>query len=441
MIHWANLLAIALLLPVAAFCSAAEIGTLAVGRLRARQLADEGSRAAQVLLHLLVRPSRLLATILVAITSLLYTIEALSTKTTLDANLGLWVPLLLVPPLVIVLVEVTPILYASQNPERVALTAARFVGGLQVALYPVVGLFTGIVNLLLRPFGMLPLAEHSVTEEEIKLAIEVAEEEGAIEEDASDLLTGVMEFHDKRAREILVPRVDMVCVEESTPLSQVLKTAVESHHSRLPVYAETVDNIVGVVHTKDLIPYLGTPAAETTAVREVTRETCFVPETRRVDALLQELQRSRRTLAIVYGEHGGTTGLVTVEDVLEEVVGEIVDEHDEEESDYEQVADDVWLLDPRLTLRQIERLTDVDLLRQLPTEEAPHLHGLTEADTLSELILTLIEDRPAEGHRFRLGHVEITVEKMVGLRIEQVRLQTDLPRHSGLSLSAGTEGD
>jgi CBS domain containing-hemolysin-like protein len=244
--------------------------------------------------------------------------------------------------------EVLPLLLAAHQTETVALHGARPAEMALFVLSPLMLLLGGIGYGLARLLGAGPNARAQVTEDELRTALAAAEEEGVIESEERAMLEGAMDFRETRVREVMTPRIDMVASPASATLPEVLQTALHEGHSRLPVYEGTPDNIVGIVSTKDLIPHLrrdvnlapvdanrvldgNLVANNDLCARDVARPALFVPQDKRIEPTLEDLRRQRTLMAIVMDENGGTAGLVTLEDLLEEIVGEIQDEYDEEE--------------------------------------------------------------------------------------------------------------
>jgi len=289
------------------------------------------TRAAR-LLRLLEKPERLTIAFIIVTSLSLWTAASILTWMALDGEgwprWSLWLSLLGV----LFVAEVLPLLIAARNPEGVAL---RWVGVAEkslLVLSPLIWLLGGVAHALARVFGVGPRANTQVTEGELRTALKAAEEEGVIQSDERALLESAMDFREKLVREVMTPRVDIVGVPAVMPLTAVLDVAMREGHSRVPVYDRTVDKIIGIVAAKDLIPHLrnGKGAPDLSA-RDVARPPYFVPENKRIAPTLEELRRQRTLMAIVVDADGGTAGLVTLEDLLEEIVGEIQDEYDQDE--------------------------------------------------------------------------------------------------------------
>ncbi|MBN1917869.1 MAG: HlyC/CorC family transporter [Verrucomicrobia bacterium] len=286
-----------------------------------------------------------------------------------------------------------------------------FVRLLHVVFYPLGWATRHVVRWLKRAYGIegsifpLPQTPHALLE-----LIEATEENGKLEEDDRELITSIFEFRDTIVREVMVPRVDMVCIDQQATLEEAHRLVVDKGHSRVPVYRDNLDDIVGVLFTKDLLASLGQGAFSERRVGEVLHEPMFVPETKRVAELLREFQKARLHLAIVVDEYGGTSGLVTIEDLLEEIVGDIRDEYDTEPPLYEPDGHGGYVVDAKISIGEIED----DLGITLPEEE--------EYDTLGGFLFARLGKVPEPGDVLRENGVELTVLEADGRRIYKVRV-------------------
>jgi putative hemolysin len=312
----------------------------------AREL-EPARRRARRLLRLLERPERLTLMFIIVTSLSLWTAASALTWHALNQDWSLWqLSLTLVAALFVA--EVLPLLVAAHQTESVALHGARLAEMALTALSPLMLLLGGTGHGLARLMGAGPNATARVTQDELRTALAAAEEEGVIESEERAMLEGAMDFRETRVREVMTPRIDMVASPASASLPEVLQTALHEGHSRLPIYEGTPDNIVGIVSTKDLIPHLrrdvnmapvdanrvldgNLVANNDLRARDLARPALFVPQDKRIAPTLEDLRRQRTLMAIVMDENGGTAGLVTLEDLLEEIVGEIQDEYDEEE--------------------------------------------------------------------------------------------------------------
>ncbi|MHB0936976.1 MAG: hemolysin family protein [Armatimonadota bacterium] len=414
---WTFIIISLVLLLLSAIFSAAEIGMLSANRFRIHQLAEDGSRRARLLERLLEQPSRLLTVILILITAINYTNESVVTYW-LHNLLGLpeWIPFVSLLVLVLIFSEVTPISYAAANPETVATGLAPLVSLSTRIFQPVVTVFTGLSTLILRLLGREARQRPLVTGEEVMTIVEMETERGVLEQEERELIHSIFEFSDTVVREIMRPRIDIAAVDDAAPLHEAIDLLIDRHYSRLPVYQGSLDHIIGLVNAKDLLPYqirgeLDLP------VRNVMRPVVFVPETKHISELLREMRESKQTLAVVLDEYGGTAGLVTVEDLLEEIVGEIYDEYDVVQAMIEWIDPHTVVVDGKLLIEEVEDLID----RELP-------HG--DYDTIGGFLYSRFGDVPALGESFTANDLQFTAERLDGHRITKVRI----------TLPAGDEG-
>jgi len=407
-----ELILLVFLLLVSAFASGSEVGFLSVSLSHARRLSADGVRAASVLAFLLRHRSLALSTFLIAITASNYTAERLAVGFAIGIDPRLGPPVAYVVMLFVVLLfcEVLPIQHAARHPEKTALRAAVPTSAVAVVLSPIVLLFSLLSRLLLRMLGVhaktvLP----SVTEEHLKAMIAQGEEMGVLEPTERRMLRGVLEFGDYTVSQVMTPRPDVICVEAGQSLGEALDLGLEYRHSRLPVYSGSPDEIVGVLYLKDLLPYAlrGDLAAP---VASVARPAYHVPESLRADILLHQLQRERQMMAIARDEFGGTAGVVTVEDLLEEIVGDIRDEYDMEEPEVVQAGPGEFLCSARVSLHELQ---DHLSFTELPTEDYESLAGL---------VIDLAGHIPAVEERVTYEALTLVVEEMKDKRVEIVRV-------------------
>ena len=382
-----DLLVVATLILIGGFFAASEIALITVKRHRLIQLADDGNRSARTALRLVEDPGRFLATIQIAITFLGFLAGAtgaaafsrhlapLIALIPLDfiqdaaGNIAFVIVTLVIALVSIIAGELVPKTLALNFPERLALFVARPIGFLQRLLSPIVWLVSRVSAVLVRLLGGTEKPQGGyLSTEELKVLVETGSERGGIEEEEKEMITGVIELGEKQVHEVMVPRIGIRAVNVDDPLDEVLDTIVAAGHSRLPVFTESLDNIIGILYAKDLLPYLkgnGLRSGEID-LRKLARPPVYVPESKPVDDLLHEMQVAKRHIAIVVDEYGGTAGLVTMEDVVEEIVGEIQDEYDTEEPMVEEISTDeevAYRIDGRVSmddLRDLFELSDDD---------------------------------------------------------------------------------
>src|SRR4029077_1406115 len=345
---WVELIVLIVCFFVAALASGTETALTSVGRLRVRFLAEQGHKPAAILQRLRADPNRFLSTVLfvntlaliVASSSTTLLTDSIFTRMGVPSAWRLWMALLVslvLSILLLIAAEVTPKTLAISNAERVALAAAGPVDRLATFLGPVLFAVTIVSRALTA--GRAARAPY-LTEQELLTLLHVSEEQGVIEEQEHQMIHGIIEIGDKTVREIMIPRTDIVAVERIAPLKEIVKVFKEHRHTRLPLYEEDLDHVVGLVHTKDLLLYYTLSSAQEFDIDKILRPIKFTPEQKKVDELLNEMRTEKVHMVIVVDEYGGTAGMVTLEDLLEEIVGEIRDEYDSAEEDLLQILND-----------------------------------------------------------------------------------------------------
>ena len=400
------------------FLSAAEISLSAVNKIRIIQKADEGNRSAILLLKLLEQSNKFLATLLFL--TLLADTGAAALATTLAADYlpyGAAIATGAVTLVFFVYAEMIPKTYALNNTVRIALLVVKPVSILTILVYPLTYAFIKMANLFIKIFGGKVKKEGPfLTEEEIKTIVTVGEEEGVIEEEEKEMIHSIFEFGDTVVREVMTPRVDIVAVKTSDSLEDVTEKVIREGHSRIPIYEESMDNIVGFIYAKDLlIKQKRSERKEDDGksdLKKMLRPAYFIPESKKVSELLKELQEKKIHMAIVLDEFGGTAGLVTIEDLLEEIVGEIFDEYDLEEALVEPINEHSYRIDARAYLDEVGELLGVEFPEDV-------------GDTLGGLIYNLVGHIPSMGERVRFRNLDFFVEKVVGRRILKIIVTED----------------
>jgi putative hemolysin len=422
-----ELLVIAVLVVFNGVFVAAEIALVTVRRSRIRQLMDEGDARAKRVARMTENPASVLATIQLGITFIGFLAAAFAGASIAgqladwlrDLGLGgsadlvaLLIVTLFVSLVTIVFGELVPKTLALAHAERYALMFSRPVQVLGRLLAPVVWFLTAITTAVTRLLGVREVSsDEAITSEELLILVERGSEQGTIEAEEEQMIGGVLELGEQRAHEVMVARVDMITLEADASLDEIVSTIVGEGHSRIPVYEDNIDNIIGMLYAKDLLPFL-VGEDRPPSIRSLLRTPLFVPESMLVDDLLRSLQRRRVHIAVVLDEHGGTAGLVTIEDLLEEIVGEIQDEYDEEEPMIVPVGDHEARVDGR---------ADVDdLLEHFDT--ALDGDDQEEFDTVGGLVYHHIGGVPAVGDTVQVDGLRITVEETDGRRVRTVNV-------------------
>jgi magnesium and cobalt exporter, CNNM family len=401
-----------ILILCSAFLSASETALFAANRVALRQRQVQGDRRARVAYALLSRASELLTTLLAGTT--MANVGATVIATSIALSLlgrrgGEWVAFLGTTFILLILAEIAPKTLAARHADRMALAVAGPIHAVMRLFIPLIRVLSVVATALVRPFGahITPRAP-LVTEEQLRFLVEVGEKEGVLEEEEREMIHSIFEFGDTVVREVMRPRVDIAAVPADATINGALGLMTEHGHSRLPVYDGSIDHIVGVVYIRDLIPVLRQGRLDQ-RVTEVQRPPFFVPETKKVDDLFREMQQKKVSMAIVLDEYGGTAGLVTVEDLLEEIVGEIQDEYDLEEKPIQLINDHTAVVNARIHIEDVNQLLGLEL-------------PVDEVDTVAGLVYSLLGRVPAQGETVSLPGAELRVEKTLGQRITKVRI-------------------
>jgi CBS domain containing-hemolysin-like protein len=404
-----ELLGLLLCFALTAIASAADAALTAISRHRLNTLVGEGTSRAQVIAQLLDDPARLKATTLTIDTFAKCGATALSLAFFLNQPV-LWqrmVGIIVVLLALLIVGEALPKLIATAYPDRVALFVVRPLRFLGILISPITAVVGVVTAPVARSLGIKP-GTPLVTEEELKLLVNVGEEEGLIEKEEREMIEGILLFGDTLVREVMVPRIDIAALEATSSINEALDFALEQGHSRIPVYDETIDRVIGILYIRELLPLLRDGRLNAT-LRDHLRQVYFIPETMKVDALLRNLKTQKVHLAIVVDEYGGTAGLVTIEDLLEEIVGEIQDEYDVEEPLIQHPTRDTWIVDARVSVDDLNAETGLHLATE-------------EGDSLGGLVYERLGTIPHVGDSVEVGDVTITVQSVQGLRPEKLQL-------------------
>jgi len=409
------LIVVALLVALAACFAASEGALLALSRLKI--LKQNGDTPTSNLERLVNNRNFYLTTILVGNTIILLASDSLATWLAIQYNV--WRPVLLativMTVIILVFSEIVPKMIVVQDPTLWAGRMAPFLEFMARVLRPVTWALVGFTHWLIRLFGGDPNAPGPyVTEEDIRALVNVGESHGALEEEEKEMIHSIFELGDTVVREVMTPRTDMVCADVSDPVTRGVELVISEGYSKLPVYEENIDHIVGVVHDRELLIAVSR-GEEATLLRSLMRPVKAIPENKKVDELMREMQAEKVSVAIVVDEYGGTAGLVTMEDLLEEIVGEIMDEYDAEEQDLppeiKELPNGDVIVDARMNIDDVNERLGLNL----PTEDFESIGGYT---------FGLFGRVPMPGEQVSIdGGLTLIVEKTAGRRLLSVRIK------------------
>jgi putative hemolysin len=427
-----QLLVVLVLVAIEAVFVAAEIALVTLRHSRIDQLVDEGHRGARRVQHLVKDPGRFLAVAQIGVTfvgflasayaavnlakELAGVIDSVDALRSLSGGLSGGLAVLIVTSLLaaftIVFGELVPKTLALAYPDRVALTLAGPLDVMGHVFAPVVNMLTWLTRRITGGFGADVARQAQINTEELKLIVERGGETGVLEAEEEQMISAVIELGGRRIHEVMVPRTDMTALPVTATMDEVIDTFISQGHSRIPVYEKTMDEIVGVLYAKDLLPFLKTGGPKPD-LRKLLRAPLFAPESMSIDDLLHKLQGRRVHLAIVLDEYGGTAGMVTIEDLLEEIVGDIQDEYDTEEPLTVRLSDDEARIDGRASVDDMAELFDIEL---------GDLEDAEEYDTVGGLIYHRIGGVPKPGDKVEIKEygLTLTVEVTDGHRVGKV---------------------
>ena len=396
-----------ILVILSAYFSATETAFTSLNRIRLKSKADAGNRRAALALKLVDQYDKLLSTILVGNNIVNLSASSLATvffTEGLRLQNGAVISTAVITIVVLVFGEVSPKSLAKEYPESFAMFSAPMMRILMVILTPVNFLFSLLKKLLSKVFHKQ--GDSGITEEELVTMVDQAESEGGLDQHESKLIRSAIEFNDMEVDEILTPRVDIVAVEDSASMDEIAQAFAESGYSRLPVYHEDIDDIIGVIHEKDFhaARYRGQ-----TDVKAITGPMLYTTGNTKISELLRILQREKAHMVIVVDEYGGTEGLVTLEDIVEELVGEIWDEHDEVIEEFKKQEDGSYLISCSADLTDLFDLFSIK--------------GECDANTISGWVMEQIGRIPEEGDRFQSDGLDVTVTKVDHRRVLEIRVE------------------
>lgn len=422
-----QLIIVILLILLNAFFAATEIAFISLNDNKIEKQAEEGNKKAKKINDMISNPSKFLATIQIGITLAGFLSSAFAADSFADKlapvlfgmipaiSFNAWknISIILVTVILsffsLVFGELVPKRVAMKNSEKWAFFSVGVIKFISIILAPFVNFLTFVTNLVSKIFGVPETVETTVTEEEIRMMVDVGGEKGTIDETEMEMINNIFEFDDKMVSEIMVPRIDIYAIDANTTISKFLESLPENFlYSRIPVYDKNIDNIVGIVFLKDVVLQNKNGNAK---LKTLAKEAYMVPETNLVNEVFEGLRKNHKQIAIVVDEYGGTSGLITMEDVLEEIVGEIYDEYDIVDKEYKKINGNTWVFSGNIPLFEVENLLDVEFEEE-------------DADTLSGFLvdyLGKVPDMSDKGKEVTFDNVTYKILEVENKHISKIK--------------------
>lgn len=420
-IDWAiKLITLLLLLLVSAFFSGSEVALFSLDKKKIESNFKKNKILSRYLINLINFPRRLLVTILIGNTlvnvaaSIVGVLLALdmAEKLSVSTELALTIQIVLLTILVLIFGELFPKVAATKNPVLFSRIVAIPLYYFNIIIYPATEFITEVIRLSVSKFK-LDSSKSAIEREEIPHLTSISREKGALEEDEHNLISGLVSFGSVTVEEIMTPRVDIVAVSTDVNYEKLIEVITQSGHSRIPLYKENIDEIIGIIFAKDLLPYSRNPdLRKGLSLDKISRTVLFIPETKLISELLKEFQEKKMHLAVVVDEYGGTSGIVTLEDIVEEVVGEIWDEYDKEENPITKIEENKWIVLGKVSVDEINE----NLGTEITNDDE-------EFDTLGGFILNQAGSIPQENFNFVFNNFRYTVKEVQKKRVKKILIE------------------
>lgn len=421
-----SIILILILVAVNAFFAGTEMAIVSVNKTRISILADGGNEKAKLLQKLLEEPSRFLATIQVAITFAGFFASAsaatklsggfanllASSNIAYSEEIALVVVTVIISYITLVLGELLPKRIALRNAEKISLSTVKPIIFISKLAKPFVMLLSGSTNLLVKLLGCdAENSEDRMSKEEIRSIVEVGQEHGVINESEKEMIESIICFDDKMSKEVMTPRTEVFMLSVNDKIENKIDAILTENFSRIPIYEKEIDNIVGILYMKDLFSAIVKNGISNVDIKNIMRAPYFVPETKIVECLFKEIQATKNHIAILIDEYGGFSGIVTIEDLIEEVVGDITDEHDAEEPEIEKVNENSYIVNGLLNIGEVNEALNLDLASE-------------SADTIGGLIIELLGNIPKSKEETPIvhGNTIFKIEKLDEKRVDKVRI-------------------
>lgn len=398
-------------LALSALFSASETALMSLSKIRVKQMIENKEKGTERINKLLSDPSKLLSAILIGNNAVNIGASSLMTSLAIDAfgNTGVGIATGVMTLLILIFCEITPKSLAAQNSEKLAVGLSRFIELVTIIVGPISFVLTRITNLMVKVLGGdVDKDQPFMTQEELKTIVSVSHKEGILEGEEKDMIYNVFDFGDSRVSDAMITRTEMVAIDDDLPYEEIIKIFKDEQYSRIPVYENTIDNIIGILYVKDLLFSQSHKESEFDLKRYI-RQAHFTYEFKSTKELFQEMRAERIHMSIVLDEYGGTEGIVTIEDLIEEIVGDIEDEYDKEIEDIEVISEDEYLVNGNVELEVIN-----DLIRPLIESD--------DFDTIAGFVIGIVDRIPELGETIEYEDIKFIIESIDRNRIEKIRI-------------------
>ena len=399
-----------ILLVLSSFFSSAETALTTVNKMRMRSLADDGNKRAAKVLEITGNQSKMLSAILIG--NNIVNLYASSLMTTLAAKIfgpgyialatgGLTL-------LILIFGEISPKTISTLKAEKISLSYCNTIAAIMWVLTPLIFIVNKIAQGFMLLIGVdIKKKAQSITEDELRTIVEVSHEEGVIESDEREMINNVFDFGESQAKEVMIPRIDMTCASIDATYEEIIDIFRKEKYTRLPIYKDSIDNVIGIINVKDLLLY---NSGEEFHVSDILREPYYTYEFKKTSELMEELRKTANNITIVLDEYGSTVGMITLEDLLEEIVGEIRDEYDEDEEDpIVKLSDTEYILDGMTKLDDLNELLDTE-------------YSSEDYDSVSGLVIEKLDRMPVSGDEIRIDNAHFVVDHAENMRIDKIHL-------------------
>lgn len=414
------------LILINAFFASAEMAIVSLNKTKINILAEDGNKKALLLQKIIKEPNNFLSTIQVGITFAGFFASA-SAATSISVNfaavldnlrvpysneISLVIITLFISYLTLVLGELVPKRIALQNSEKVAMFAIKPIVIMSKIARPFIWFLSCSTSVIMKLLGLKTEGvDEQISREEIRSLIEIGEEQGAINKIERKMIDGIIKFDDKMAKEIMTPRTEVFLLEVNNSINENINTILNESFSRIPIYSDDIDNIVGILYMRDLFASIVEKGIDNVYIKDIMKKPYFVPETKNIDSVFKELQANKNHMSILIDEYGGFSGIATIEDIIEEVMGEISDEYDDDNLDIEKIDDENYIVSGLLSISDLNNILDTSLDSEV-------------ADTIGGLFLEVFGTVPndIDNHEIEIGNIKLKLLKLDDRRIDKVHL-------------------